>query len=390
MNNIILRYGEISLKGNNKNYFIKILKNNVTEALKDYAVAVEAFYDYIQIEMVDSNQWPNIKEALQLIFGFVSFSLATKTKQDLTNITQAAIDIMALANKFETFCLDISRSDKSFIHNSLYLKQHIGTHLCQTFNKKVLLKNSDLKMMIEIKKEAVFLSLEKITGLGGLPVGSSGRVLLLISGGIDSAVSSFLLMKKGLIIDYLHFETPPYTTPEATLKVIDIIKTLNKYTPWPSRLFVCNFSPLQNEINHITDLSYKIIIAKRMFFKIAQQICQKYQLKVIATGESVGQVASQTIESLQVIDHAIDNLILRPLICFDKQEIINLAKKIDTYKTSILPFTDCCTLFIPHRVVTKPNITKVIDLESNIMSEALIELSLQKTYLTMSSIAKDT
>jgi thiamine biosynthesis protein ThiI len=243
-----------------------------------------------------------------------------------------------------------------------------GLILDKMENYKVNVKNPEIKINVEIKYEKSIFYFDKIPGFGGFPLGINGRILILISGGIDSPVASKLLIKKGFIVDFLTFITPPHTNPKSLEKVEKLIKviTLNEVLYKP-KLYICNFTNLQQELSHMSDKTYQITIMRRYFFKIARDLAIQNKYLGIATGESVGQVASQTVQSMQTIQNSInDFLILRPLLTYDKSEIIELAIKFKTYEISIEPYIDCCALFVPKNPVTRPTIHKVLKIEEEL------------------------
>ena len=268
-----------------------------------------------------------------------------------------------------SFKVITKRQDKSYPLNSMQVSEQLGAHILKAFNRaKVNIKNPLTKIVIEIRKKDAIIYHEKIKGTGGFPLGINGRCLMLISGGIDSPVASYLLLKKGLHVDFVTFISPPHTHKNVLKKVkklIDILSANKKiYKP---KLFVVNFTKLQHEISHIANKSYQITIMRRYFYRIAASLAKQYHYDVLGTGESLGQVASQTLESMTTIQDAIkDILVLRPLISFDKSEIIDLARKIGTYETSILPYEDTCSLFVPNNPVTKPKRTIAKDLEKQL------------------------
>jgi thiamine biosynthesis protein ThiI len=248
-------------------------------------------------------------------------------------------------------------------------------------NYKVDVRKPQLLINIEIDKEKTIFYFEKHLGEGGFPIGINGRVLMLISGGIDSPVAAKLLMKKGLHVDFITFLTPPHTSNKVLEKVKKLIKIASHDSLLQrSKLFVCNFTPLQHELSHISDKSYQITLMRRYFYRIACDVAKKNKYSAIGTGESIGQVASQTLESMKVIQNSInDFLVLRPLLTYDKQEIINLSNKYKTYETSILPYEDCCTLFVPSNPQTRPKLDSAIKLESKLdMIEEIYKMVVEK------------
>jgi thiamine biosynthesis protein ThiI len=274
-----------------------------------------------------------------------------------------------LPKEAKSFRVDTKRQDKNFRLNSMEINAKVGEMILEKLpSYKVDLHKPQIKINIEIKYKKAIFYFEKIKGFGGFPIGIAGKVLMLISGGIDSPIAAKLLLKKGFIVDFITFITPPHTSPIALEKVEKLIKiiSLNNSLYEPS-LHVCNFTNLQNELSHMSDKTYQITIMRRYFFKIARDLALKEKCHAIATGESIGQVASQTIESMTTIQNAIgDFIVLRPLVTYDKNEIIDLAIKYKTYETSILPYADCCALFVPKNPVTKPSVLKAEKIEKNL------------------------
>ncbi|WP_338982183.1 tRNA uracil 4-sulfurtransferase ThiI [Spiroplasma endosymbiont of Eupeodes luniger] len=372
---ILIRYGELSTKGKNRYLFINQLEKNLKAKLIAFKylniVATHSrmliYLNEHQTNLIEIEQITNI---IRNTFGITSFSFSKQVIKDL-NVIQKEILILISNLEFKSFKLDVNRIDKKFHCTSLEIINVIaGLILDYKKDCQVDLINPQLTIYLEIQIDNAFIMLNKITGLKGYPVGIAGKVLLLMSGGIDSPVSAYLLMKRGLEVHYLHFITPPYTKNESLQKVINLVKTLGVYGGnVASKLYICNFSSLQP--------SYQITIMRRMFMRIANYLGRKLRIKILATGDSLGQVASQTIESLSVIADVSDMVILRPLITYDKNEIINIAKNINTYETSIIPFIDCCSLFVPQNPVIKPIIAIAKKQEQSILWEEILALTVE-------------
>lgn len=386
MNNnqvIYIKYSELTLKGKNRMEFVRILAQNIKYALKQISHKLTYYYDYLVLEDFNDANIDEIIKILEVIPGINSFSLAYLVEKDLQKLNKLVLDVTNNLLKEQTltkFRITCSRTDKSF-SSSLEIIDLLATTLLTNTNLKVSLKEYDLNLQIEVKKDYIFVFYKSIKGVNGLPIRSSGNCLMLLSGGIDSPVASRLLMQRGLYVNFLTFITPPHTSEKALQKVRDLVKLItvnNKLSH--AKLFVCNFSNLQHELSHIKKESYRITLMRRCFFRIAKEIAIKNNFKAIATGESLGQVASQTIESMQVISNVLDDfLILRPLISFDKEEIIKLANKYNTYETSILPYDDSCSLFAPKNPVTKPTIKTANELEEScFLLDDLIKNTIEK------------
>lgn len=366
---IIIRYGELSIKSKNKIDFINKLKQNIKKSLKEFIdLKYVTYHDHIEISNFLHEQKTEITEKIKIIFGISNFSWGWKLKKDFDYLEQNILQLLNYDKKLEkTFKMFVSRTDKKFIYDSQTVVKKLSSIILKNTNLKVDVQNPEISIYIKIKSKSVYLFDNKIEGAKGLPVGSSGRVLLLLSGGIDSPVAAYKLMKRGLEVIYLHFATPPVTSEEALNKVVKLVDALKVYNNYSSNLYTCNFLSLQNELMHISLESYRITLMRRMFLIIANKLAQKLDILVLGTGECLGQVASQTVASINVINAVSNVPILRPLIADDKNEIINIAKKIGTYDLSIMPFEDCCSLFVPKKPVTNPKeyIAQKIEAELN-------------------------
>ncbi|MBP5256955.1 MAG: tRNA 4-thiouridine(8) synthase ThiI [Mycoplasma sp.] len=367
---IYLKYGELTLKGKNRINFIDCLYKNIVNALKQFkSIKIIKKFDSMEINC-NKKDYLKVLEIVKRIPGILQIIEAFKIWGN--QIKQVKSDILSLIKnkKFKSFKVVTKRHDKSFSINSMEYSKLIGEIVLKNIkNKKVIMDNPDLTINIEIHSNNIIIFFERIDGVGGFPIGINGKALSLISGGIDSPIASSLVMKKGMHVDFVTFITPPHTSNLALKKVKDLIKiiTLNKKLEKP-KIFVVNFTMIQHELTHISDKSYQITLMRRYFFRIANYLKNKYKYDAIVTGESLGQVASQTIESIQVIENVLDNktIVLRPLLIYDKMEIIKIARKLKTYDVSILPYADCCALFVPKSPITKPRIRIAKKLESEL------------------------
>lgn len=367
---IYIKYGELTLKGKNRVNFIDCLYTNIKNALKEFDdVVITKSFDNMIISFSEKNH-NEIIEILKRIPGIYQIINAYEiSSTDLDRISEFIIDI--LKNKdFKTFKVITNRHDKSCPISSMdFSKQMGGKILSKIKNLKVLMDDPEIYLYFEIKQKQTIFYFEKINGFGGFPVGINGKILLMISGGIDSPVAASLLLKKGMHVDFLTFITPPHTSEKVLDKVKKLINlvTLDNKLEQP-KLYVCNFTHIQHELAHISDKSYQITLMRRYFYRIANYLKNKEKYHAIATGESLGQVASQTIQSLTCISNVLDDQtqVLRPLLTYDKLDIIKLAKQVKTYETSIFPYEDCCTLFVPKSPVTKPSIDVAIKLEQEL------------------------
>lgn len=368
---IYLKYGELILKGKNRINFIDCLYKNIIYALKQFnSVVVAKKFDCMEI-ICNDNEYQEVLNVVKRIPGI--FQIIEAFKINGNQIAQVKDQVLELIkNKdFTTFKVNTKRHDKTFPINSMDYSKLIGEVILKnTKNKKVIMDNPDLTINIEVHTNNIILFFARIEGIGGFPIGINGKALSLISGGIDSPVASSLVMKKGLHVDFVTFITPPHTSDLALKKVEDLVKAITLDGKLEkARIFVVNFTMIQHELAHISDKSYQITLMRRYFFRIANYLKEKYSYDAIATGESLGQVASQTIESMQTIENVLDNktVVLRPLLTYDKIEIIKIAQKINTYDISILPYADCCALFVPKSPATKPRIDIAEKLESELM-----------------------
>jgi thiamine biosynthesis protein ThiI len=356
MKSVLVRYGELTLKKGNRQNFIDKLIQNIKFKLKSYQEKVILKKDHNSLIIdVEDDYLTQLITDLETVFGIYSLSIVEKAARDLEAIKTKVLAIAKLNEaNHKTFKLEVSRKDKSFAMTSTEIKQAIAPIVLKETKMLVDVVHPELKIEIVVKKDHVDIFTSRITALKGLPVGVSGRGLSLLSGGIDSPVASFLTMKRGMKVDFIHFMTPPHTSPEALQKVFALAKQTAKYNFQQFNLYVVDFGLLLQELSHMPDESYKITIMRRMFMRIANKIASLEGQQALITGESLGQVASQTIESMNVINQVSDLPILRPVLTNDKEDIIKISKKINTYDISILPFDDVCSIFVPKNPVTKP------------------------------------
>lgn len=355
-NHILIRYGELSLKGKNRNNFIKALYDNVRKALKAFpTLEFEKQHDrmYIYLHDEDSKQ---VSDILAKVFGISSFSLAIKVEPDLDQIIDACHESLDLTTP-KTFKVAARRSDKLFPYISDEINRKVATKILKNSDWKVDVHNPDVKIVVEVHQDAAYIMTDRIQGAGGYPVGVGGKAMVLLSGGIDSPVACYLMMKRGVHIECIHYASPPYTSQNAQEKVMELARLVSGYQG-DVLVHVVPFTDLQLAIYQNADESYAITLMRRMMMRIATGLAQKRHAQAIATGESIGQVASQTLESMLAINDVTNMPIIRPVVCMDKVEIIDLSKKIGTYETSILPYEDCCTIFTPKNPVTKPRVDK--------------------------------
>ena len=368
---IVVRYGELSTKGKNRKDFTKALTNNIKKRLRAYlGLTYRTLHDGLYIELNDEN-YELIKEDLKQVFGYAYFSGAILVERDIEEIKKTALELTKKKD-YKTFKMVSKRSDKSFPLRSDEINRQVAGHVLRNSDLKVDVHNPDLKIYVVINQDNAVIMDEKIRGIGGYPTGVNGRAMLMMSGGIDSPVAGYLTMKRGLKIECIHFASEPYTSAQAKEKVFDLARQLSVYQG-DIIIHVIPFTELQLAIYKHANESYAITIMRRMMYRIADRICKARKINLITNGESVGQVASQTPESISVIAKVCDTLILRPMCMMDKIESIEMAKRIGTYETSILPYEDCCTIFDPKNPVTKPKEKECLFYESKFDYESLIE-----------------
>lgn len=365
---IMIKYGELTTKKANRKIFIQMLENNIKNILSgiDYKIQKDRVRMYIESDNIDK-----IIKKLKKVFGIHGIVECYSVN---TNIEEIESTILNLIKNIDgkTFKVDTKRADKSFPIPSMEFNNKMGGCILRNTNLKVDVHNPDIMVHIEIRPEGTFIYFNEIEGLGGYPVGIQGKGLLMLSGGIDSPVAGYLALKRGVDLDCLYFESPPHTSIEAKNKVIKLASMINEYSG-NIRVFVLPFTEIQEEIYKNVDDSYIITIMRRFMYRIATILANKYNCKVIVNGESVGQVASQTLTSMAVINSVTCMPVIRPVACLDKLEIIEISKKIGTYETSILPYEDCCTIFLPKHPVIHPSIDKVEYFESKLKIDELIE-----------------
>jgi len=378
---IICHYAEIGIKGENRKFFEDILKQNIEKTLK----ANEIRYDYVKrisgriiIKLNEENSIDYLatKKVFENIIGVSSFSYAFYSKQDIDAIKKKVYEILT-EQKFQTFRITTQRSNKNFSLTSQQVNEIVGEYIITETGKKVSLKKPEITCFIEIVDDYAFIYLKKNKGIGGLPVGTSGKSLSLLSGGIDSPVAAFYAMKRGSRVVFIHFHSFPYTGIQSIEKVKKIVKILNKFQ-FNSKLYLVPFADIQKEILIKTDKRNRIVLYRRFMLKISERIAKQENALVLFTGESLGQVASQTMENISTIQNAVEIPVLRPLIGFDKEEIIQKAKEIGTYEISIQPHLDCCVRFVPKHPSTKTRIDRIIEEEKKLDIENMIKEAIEK------------
>ena len=365
---LLIKYGELTTKKGNRKIFIKLLVNNINSILKgiDYTIRYDRVRMYIESDNIDI-----IIEKLRTVFGIHSIVECYQVNNNMEDISTSLVEFLKNI-EFKTFKVETNRADKNFPISSMDCSRRLGGVVLRNFDCSVDVHNPELLVKVEIRIEGAFIYLREFKGLGGYPVGIQGKGLLMLSGGIDSPVAGYLSLKRGVDLECLYFESPPHTSLEAKNKVIKLASIINKYSG-NLKVHVVPFTKLQEEIYKQVPDNYVITIMRRMMYRIATKLIKKRGLKVIINGESIGQVASQTLTSMQVINSVTNLPVIRPVACMDKLEIIKIAKDIDTYETSILPFEDCCTIFLPKHPIINPEETKCIEYESRFDYESLVD-----------------
>lgn len=371
---IMIRYGELSTKKKNRMRFINKLKNNMEHVLSIYPdVSVKTDRDRGHVYL-NGTDYHEVAESLKEIFGIQAFSPSFKVEKNVDTLVKAVQEIMTSVYKDGmTFKITAKRSDHSFELDSRALNHTLGDAVFSVLpNIKAQMKQPDINLKVEIRDEAAYISYEDIRGAGGLPVGTSGKGMLMLSGGIDSPVAGYLALKRGVDIEAVHFASPPYTSPGALKKAHDLTRKLTKFGG-NIQFIEVPFTEIQEEIKAKAPEAYLMTLTRRFMMRITDRIREDRNGLVIINGESLGQVASQTLESMQAINAVTATPIIRPVVTMDKLEIIDIAQKIDTFDISIQPFEDCCTIFAPDRPKTNPKIKNTEQYEKRMDVEGLVE-----------------
>lgn len=371
---IMIRYGELSTKKKNRMRFINKLKNNMEHVLSIYPdVSVKTDCDRGHVYL-NGTDYHEVAESLKEIFGIQAFSPSFKVEKNVDTLVKAVQEIMTSVYKDGmTFKITAKRSDHSFELDSRALNHTLGDAVFSVLpNIKAQMKQPDINLKVEIRDEAAYISYENIRGAGGLPVGTSGKGMLMLSGGIDSPVAGYLALKRGVDIEAVHFASPPYTSPGALKKAHDLTRKLTKFGG-NIQFIEVPFTEIQEEIKEKAPEAYLMTLTRRFMMRITDRIRENRNGLVIINGESLGQVASQTLESMQAINAVTATPIIRPVVTMDKLEIIDIAQKIDTFDISIQPFEDCCTIFAPDRPKTNPKIKNTEQYEKRMDVEGLVE-----------------
>jgi len=377
---ILIRYGDLTLKGNNKKIFLNRIYQAVRNKFAGTSVSIEKTFDRMYI-VLNNESIEDCIERLKTVCGLYSFSPAIKVESKLETIIASSIEL--LTNKIKqqvTFKVESKRANKNFPMTSPEISKAVSKEILKSLGEilKVDVHYPEKTLRIDVKNEYTYLYLDELFGLGGFPSGILGKGLLLISGGIDSPVAGFLAMKQGIEVECLHFESTPLTPIESAQKVIDLTSSIAKFSLNNRiKLHMINFQKIHQLIIKEVPEAYMITIMRRLMYKIAALICEKDKISCIVNGESVGQVASQTLESMQVVNEVTNLPVIRPVVTYDKLDIIKIAKNIKTFDISIRPFEDCCTVYVPKSPVTKPTLKRCLEIERKTDFEPLIEEAVQ-------------
>lgn len=367
---IIIKYGELTTKKDNIGLFLSALKTNVENSLSGMNTHINFDKGRMFVESHDNN-YDKVLEKLQKVFGIHEINIGYKIENDYEILKKELVNVVKDRN-FTTFKVETKRSNKKFFKNSMEINKELGAVILTNIeNKKVDVNNPELLINVEVRLDAFYFYFDKVNGAGGYPVGTLGKGILMLSGGIDSPVAGYLCSKRGVKLEALYFESPPHTSIEAKNKVKKLAEILAEYNG-NIKLHVVNFTNIQEAIYKNIPHEYLVTIMRRMMYRIATQIAKHNRCKIIVNGESIGQVASQTLTSMSVINAVTDIPVIRPVACFDKLEIIDIANKIKTFETSILPYEDCCTIFVPKHPVINPELKKCIFYEELIPYKDLI------------------
>lgn len=380
---IMIKYAELNTKKDNIGMFLKALKENIAEKIGDKATIL---FDKGRMFIKASDEhFDEVLLKVQKVFGIHEIMIGYETNSTDIEVIEEALLLVTRDLSFTSFKVETKRSDKNYPLSSLEISKHLGGVILKSRDRIVVdVHHPEVTINVEVRKDHAYIYVDKIKGLGGYPVGTLGKGLLMLSGGIDSPVAGFLAMKRGVKLEAIYFESPPHTSVEAKNKVATLASILSEYGS-SIKVHVIHFTEIQEEIYKKVPHEYLITIMRRMMYRIAAKVAYQNRCKILVNGESIGQVASQTLSSMAVINEVVKIPVIRPVACLDKLEIIELAKKIGTYETSILPYEDCCTIFVPLHPVINPELEKCIEYEKLLPYEELIKNAiLHETILTNS------
>lgn len=378
---MLVRYGELTLKGKNKRFFTQRVIELIKEKTSDLSIALDIRHDRIYLNY--KNEDPQVViHRLNRVSGLYSYSLIEKCSLDFDEIANKAIPLLEarIHGKPISFKVETKRADKTFPLTSMEISKQISGKLLRAIPLLVVdVHHPELTLSIEIRQDGAYLFVDQIKGMGGYPVGMGGKALVMLSGGIDSPVAGYLMMKQGVEIECIHFESSPMTPIESVQKTIDLVQTLAAYAPNNTiKLHLIPFEPIHSSIiTHVPE-SYVITIMRRMMYRIATEVMKRSKSLALVNGESIGQVASQTLESMQCVSSVTDALIIRPLATYDKLDIMAVARTIETLSISNRPFEDCCTVYLPQNPSIRPQTSLALDFEKRIDYEPMILEAVKK------------
>lgn len=376
MNSVLIRYHEIALKRGNRAYFTELLKRNLLAAVKDLGPReIRSLPARLLLTLKNDVPADTLIERMSAVFGVANFSIVERTPRDLEVLRERILESLN-GIRFESFRVETQRSDKTFPLNSPEINRRLGAAVKQKTGARVDLENPQFTVTVEILPRDAFFGFNKIAGAGGLPVGASGRVVSLISGGIDSPVAAYRMMQRGCRVIFVHFHSVPYQDATSQDKVRRLLAALTRYQ-FLSRLYLVPFGEIQRQIVASVGRPLRVVLYRRMMLRIAEAIAHKEKAKALVTGESLGQVASQTLDNMAVIEQAARLPVLRPLVGMDKQEIVDQARRIGTFEISSIPDQDCCQLFVPKHPATKARLTDVQEDEAKVDVKALVQYGVE-------------
>ena len=374
---IMIKYAELTTKKDNKGFFVRILKENIISALEglDFEIKTNFARAYIYTEDIS-----DAVKRLKKVSGIHEIIKCYESDDiDFDKIKDNSLNLLK-EKEFKTFKVETKRSIKTYPHSSMEISRLVGGYLLKNIpNIKVDVKNPDILFNIELRDNKVYYFYETFKALGGYPVGSLGKGLLMLSGGIDSPVAAFLASRRGIKLEYIYFDSPPHTSTLARNKVVDLAKKLKSYTG-NTVIHVVNFTKIQEEILKKCPHDYLVTLMRRMMYKISEEVALKNKCLALFNGESIGQVASQTLTSMSVINSVVKIPVIRPLATYDKLDIIKISEDIGTYEISIRPYEDCCTVFVPKHPVINPSLKKVLEAEENLDIDSLIKDAISNMY----------
>lgn len=376
MDSVLIRYHEIALKKGNRAYFTEMLKRNILASVKDLgAKEIRSLPARLVLTFRNEIEPQTLSERISSVFGIANFSLVQRSERDIDQLRSQILAGLSGAH-FSSFRIDTQRGDKNFPLNSPEINRQLGAAVQEKSGARVDLTNPEFTVYVEILPKDTFFGFNKLPGAGGLPVGASGRLLSLISGGFDSPVAAYRMMQRGCRVIFVHFHSAPYQDKTSQDKVRKLVKLLTRHQ-FQSRLYMVPFGEIQRQIVAAVARPLRVVLYRRMMLRIGERIARKEKARALVTGESLGQVASQTLENMTVIQQAVTLPILRPLVGMDKQEIVDQARRIGTFETSSIPDQDCCQLFVPKHPATKARFDEVESDESKLDVNELVRYGLE-------------